>query len=249
MLDPVLKEVLQRIEVRKLTMTDAAGEIGIGLASLQRHLAAAYVRSDSLAKYRLWLDGAKSPNGNIARPAENAMYVEATVVDPLSEVSVAGHLARNKRLNVVDLFCGCGGMSLGFERYQSSQVFRTALALDIEAPMVRVFNDNHPSASPDVGIGRQVDITDFTCEAEVKAFYLDHLGRTTGDGALANRLNRIKPYGLREFRRSMGLLDGAFLVALANIRKQDDYLRELRALGTGSLGQTSVVGLLTITQN
>jgi site-specific DNA-cytosine methylase len=59
-------------------------------------------------------------------------------MDPLEDVPVANHLGRNGRLNVVDLFCGCGGMSLGFERYRSGQVFRTALALDIEAPMVRV---------------------------------------------------------------------------------------------------------------
>ena len=242
MLDPVLKEVLQRIKVRALTMADAAREMGIGLASLQRHIAGAYIRSDSLAKYRLWLDGAKSSNGTTPRPTVIAPQVEPTAADPLAGVAVAGHLTRNKRLNVVDLFCGGGGMSLGFERYQSSQVFRTALALDIEAPMVRVFNDNHPSASPVVGIGRQVDITDFTCEAEVKAFYLDHLGRTTADGALLDRLNRIKPYDLCDFRRSIGFLDGAFLTDLADARKQDDYLRELRALSTGSLGQTSVIG-------
>ena len=108
--------------------------------------------------------------------------------------------------------------------------------------MVRVFNDNHASASPELGIGRQVDITDFSCEAEVKAFYLDHLGRTTADSALLDRLNRIKPHSLSDFRRSMSLLDGAFLAALADVRRQDDYIRELRALGSGSLGQTSVIG-------
>lgn len=242
MLDPVLIDVRQRIKARSLTMVDAASEIGIGLASLQRHLAGAYVRSDSLAKYRLWLDGRKSSPSAIDRPFGGVPQLDAAVADPLADVDVAGLVGRTERLNVVDLFCGCGGMSLGFERYRESQVFRTALALDIEAPMVRVFNDNHPSASPDIGIGRQVDITDFTCEAEVKAFYLDHLGRTTADNDLLDRLNRLKPFGLADLRRSMRLLDVAFLAALADARKQDDYLRELRALGTGSLGQTSVVG-------
>lgn len=242
MLDPVLNEVLQRIKVRALTLTEASVEIGIGSATLERHLAGAYVRSDSLAKYRLWLEGVKSSNRTNDRRAEVASHVEPADADPLAKVAIAGQLARSKRLNVVDLFCGCGGMSLGFERFQSSEVFRTALALDIEAPMVRVFNDNHPSASPEVGIGRQVDITDFTCEAEVKAFYLDHLGRTTADSGLLDRLNRIKPHGLADFRRSIELLDRAFLAALSDVRKQDDYLRELRSIGSGSLGQTSVVG-------
>ena len=108
--------------------------------------------------------------------------------------------------------------------------------------MVRVFNDNHSSASSEVGIGRQVDITDFTCEAEVKAFYLDHLGRTTADSALLDRLNQIHPFGLGDFRKAMWLLDSAFLTALSKERKQDDYLRELRVLGSGVLGQTSVIG-------
>lgn len=242
MLDPVLEEVLRRIKACSLTLKDAADEIGIGLSSLQRHLEGAYVRSDSLAKYRLWLQGASSQNSADTAPASFVPHAEPSTRDPLAEITVASHLGRKKRLNVVDLFCGCGGMSLGFERYQSSQVFRTAMALDIEAPMVRVFNDNHPSASADIGIGRQVDITDFTCEAEVQAFYLDHLGRTTADSALLDRLNCIKPHGLNDFRRSMKLLDAAFLAALADVRKQDDYLHELRALGSGSLGQTSVIG-------
>ena len=240
MLDPVLKNVLHRIQVRALTLAEAAAEIGIGLTSLQRHLAGAYVRSDSLAKYRLWLDGVTAANS--VRVTGRLTPVDVSELDPLAGVSVAASSSRGRRLNVVDLFCGCGGMSLGFERYQSSQVFRTALALDIEAPMVRVFNDNHPSASPMVGIGRQVDITEFTCEAEVKAFYLDHLGRTTADSELLERLNRIQPFNLKDFYASVRVLDGAFLAALTDARKQDDYLRELRNLGSGALGQTSVIG-------
>lgn len=248
MLDPVLTKVQKKIKVNAMALADAAAEIGIGLASLQRHLAGEYVRSDSLAKYRLWLEGGARVSARDGRLLDTLAVEESPAtssiaeVDALAGVSVASYLARTKRLNVVDLFCGCGGMSLGFERYQSSQVFRTALALDIEAPMVRVFNDNHPSASSEVGIGRQVDITDFSCEAEVKAFYLDHLGRTTADNGLLDKLNRIRPFGLADFYRSIRTLDGAFLASLTDVRKQDDFLYELRALGSGSLGQTSVIG-------
>lgn len=248
MLDQVLKEVLQRIEVNGMTLAKAAGEIGIGLASLQRHLAGEYVRSDSLAKYRLWLESGSAARAAVGRSVDTPAQFGAPhqepplIADALADAVVGVQFKLGKRLNVVDLFCGCGGMSLGFERYQSKHVFRTALAVDIEAPMVRVFNDNHHSASPDIGIARQVDITDFTCEAEVKAFYLDHLGRTTADGPLIDRLNSIQPFGLRDLYISIRRLDGAFLAALADVRKQDDYLRELRALGSGSFGQTSVVG-------
>ncbi len=242
MQDPVLKAVLEQIEARALTLAEAAAEIGTGLSSLQRHLAGAYVRSDSLAKYRRWLGGSKPTNDNVERSFVTRGRVQEQAPDPLEAVPVANHLGRDRRLNVVDLFCGCGGMSLGFERYRSGQVFRTALALDIEAPMVRVFNDNHPSASSEVGIGRQVDITDFTCEAEVKAFYLDHVGRTTADNALLERLSSAKPYGLHDLRLSMQRLDASFLEELANIRRQDDYVREVRALGSTVLGQTSVIG-------
>lgn len=243
MFDPVLIDVRRKMASESLSLADAAIEIGVGVASLQKHLAGGYVRSDSLAKYRRWLSGgstevmAQSPR--LAPPSQPSETED--VATPLESVNLSPEeLTSNGRLNVVDLFCGCGGMSLGFERFHNGQVFRTALALDIEAPMVRVFNDNHSSASPDIGIARQVDITDFTTEAEVQAFYLEHLARTTGNLKLLDDLGQIGSF--RSFRQSLVEADAAFLDELSAVRREDDYLQAVRGLGSGSLGQTSVIG-------
>lgn len=242
MLDPVLLDVRRRMKAGALSAAETAAQIGVGLASLQKHLAGGYVRSDSLAKYRRWLagDAAQETSPNVSQAP--APGVGRLVKDPLSEVSVAPELTQKGKLNVVDLFCGCGGMSLGFERFANGNVFRTALALDIEAPMVRVFNDNHPSASPDFGIGRQVDITDFQNEAEVQAFYLEHLAHTTADRRLLEELRRIRPIGLADFRAAVSRVDVDFLRELGDIRREDGYLRALRNLGSSVTGQTSVSG-------
>ena len=244
MLDPVLLEVRRRMESAALSLAEAAGEIGVGVASLQKHLAGNYVRSDSLAKYRRWLNKGAAGALPQAMPgvhdAPVAELQEST--SPLDDVKLTRALTRGGQLNVVDLFCGCGGMSLGFERLENGDVFRTALALDIEAPMVRVFNDNHVSASPDIGIARQVDITDFSNEAEVQAFYLEHLARTSGNQSLLDALRRIKPFGFDTLRMSLAEVDGAFIEELAGTRRQEDYLQGVRALGSSSLGQTSVIG-------
>ena len=59
-MDAVLLAVRQRIQQLGLTSASAAAQIGVTPTSLERHLAGAYVRSDSLAKYRAWLAGRKA---------------------------------------------------------------------------------------------------------------------------------------------------------------------------------------------
>lgn len=243
MLDPVLLEVRQQIETQGLTPSEAAKEIGVGVPSLQKHLEGGYVRSDSLAKYRRWLAGDGSSRTASLRSTGASKVAEIEhVASALDAVTVGPELRQRGRLNVVDLFCGCGGMSLGFERFREGEVFRTALALDIEAPMVRVFNDNHHSSSAEIGIGRQVDITDFSNEAEVQAFYLEHLARTTGDNRLGQHLDQLGEPNFSAFRSAIAEVDAKFLASLHSSRRQDDYLAAVRALGASSLGQTSVIG-------
>ncbi|HXG42341.1 MAG TPA: DNA cytosine methyltransferase [Dehalococcoidia bacterium] len=53
---------------------------------------------------------------------------------------------------MVDLFCGCGGLSIGF----SAAGFRVALGIDIHVPSIRTFQLNHPSASTILGDIRRV---------------------------------------------------------------------------------------------
>ncbi len=62
--------------------------------------------------------------------------------------------------NIIDLFCGCGGFSRGFE----DAGFHTVLAIDNWKDAIITFNKNHQSP---VGVTR--DIYDFTNE-EIKSF-------------------------------------------------------------------------------
>jgi site-specific DNA-cytosine methylase len=244
MLDEILIDVRRKMESASMSLSIAAAEIGVGVASMQKHLAGGYVRSDSLAKYRRWLKNGPTeiPVRSTPAAAIPSPVKEEAAIHVLNSVKLTSELTQNGRLNVVDLFCGCGGMSLGFERFQNGTVFRTAMALDIEAPMVRVFNDNHPSASSEIGIARQVDITDFANEAEVQAFYLEHLAKTSGNQKLSDELGRIGPFSFYAFRQSLAKVDAVFLKELSIVRREADYLQAVRELGTSSLGQTSVTG-------
>jgi DNA (cytosine-5)-methyltransferase 1 len=51
------------------------------------------------------------------------------------------------KLNVVELFCGCGGTSLGFEMAG----FNIALGIDIHIPSIQTFTHNHPKTSVILG--------------------------------------------------------------------------------------------------
>ena len=50
---------------------------------------------------------------------------------------------------ILDLFCGCGGMSLGFE----AAGFEVALAIDTWADAIKTYNHNHASS-----VGEVMDI-------------------------------------------------------------------------------------------
>jgi DNA (cytosine-5)-methyltransferase 1 len=55
---------------------------------------------------------------------------------------------------VVELFCGCGGTSMGFEMAG----FHIALGVDIHRPSVETFQKNHPNASTILGNIKKVTI-------------------------------------------------------------------------------------------
>lgn len=54
---------------------------------------------------------------------------------------------------VVELFCGCGGTSLGFEQ----NGFEIVLGCDIHIPSIDTFSHNHPNSSTILGDIRKVD--------------------------------------------------------------------------------------------
>lgn len=236
MKDQIIKQVEARIRRERIDLNQAASSIGIGSSALARHLDGEYVRSDSAAKYRMWLDGSTKIAKGVP-PEHNSNSFTDHGPDPIRSRSPAFE----SKKYVVDLFCGCGGMSLGFERYAGGGSYQIAMALDIEEPMVKVFNDNHPVAGS-IGVARQADISDFMSEGEIQAYYLDHLCRSTNDAALAKLLKGIEQGGIDGLRRRLRDLDTAFLADLGEIRRQPNYLKELKAIGSAALGQTSVGG-------
>lgn len=249
MINSTLIKIRQKIQAQKLTLQEAAAAIGIGASALERHLSGEYVRSDSMAKYRLWLEGVQ-PQNNPQSTTKQRSNVGEDFLSPLPPIEGMDTLSitPQKPLNVVDLFCGCGGMSLGFERFDGGRVYRVAMALDIEAPMVRVFNDNHPSPSGNLPIARQSDITDFMSEAEIQGYYLDHLARTTGDTELAKELTELGNGGIPSLRKRLRELDQDFLENLYTHRSRTDYISAIKKLGSATLGQTSVSGFHNATK-
>jgi site-specific DNA-cytosine methylase len=248
MINPILEQVRHRIDVEGISLAAASNAIGVGVSSMTRHLAGDYVRSDSLAKYRLWLTGDNVRQARESVPFEKSSTSLSTDAPP-QFLGLGTQPALPKRPRyVVDLFCGCGGMSLGFERFEDGQVYQIAMALDIEEPMVRVFNDNHPSPSGKLPIARRGDISEFMNEAEILAYYLDHLARTTGDRKLSSSLMSLGPYSLDSLRRSLYDIDIKFQERLMSIRSDREYASALRSAGSNSLSQTSVIGFHNATK-
>jgi len=58
-----------------------------------------------------------------------------------------GNISKNKQPIIVELFCGCGGTSTGFEMAG----FKVALGCDILTPAITTFKHNHPNAATILG--------------------------------------------------------------------------------------------------
>jgi DNA (cytosine-5)-methyltransferase 1 len=105
---------------------------------------------------RIWSD---QGGGRRARDDSN-------VWDPTSEVEQSSYFWRGDPVAIspqaksgtndgpvaVELFCGAGGTSLGF----AEAGFSVALGLDVHAPSVATFSDNHPQAAAILGDIRKV---------------------------------------------------------------------------------------------
>lgn len=235
----ILNQVAQRIADLGLTRRDAARMIGVTEDSLARHLAGEYVRSDSLAKYRLWLNGGRRTHA--AQLELETSTVQRDENATLRALRLADPSPPERPAKIVDLFCGCGGLSLGFDLYGGGLYFDTVLAIDIEAAMVDTLNRNRHRAGF-APVARRVDLADFVNESEVRAFYLDHLATLEADAELQGLLDEIQPVGLSAFLRSIHRLDMEFLERMAEYRGTSEFLQAYGALDTKVLGQTSVLG-------
>lgn len=63
-----------------------------------------------------------------------------------------GEIPNDKPI-IVELFCGCGGTSMGFEMAG----FEVVLGCDIHAPSIQTFKSNHPNCSTILGDVKKVD--------------------------------------------------------------------------------------------
>ena len=66
---------------------------------------------------------------------------------------------RNSNLNILDLFCGCGGLSFGFEKAG----YNVLVGIDNDEAALRTFENNHKGAKSICG-----DITQVSYEADIK---------------------------------------------------------------------------------
>jgi len=72
---------------------------------------------------------------------------------------------QNRKLNVIDLFCGCGGFSYGFQQAG----FNIALGIDIWADAVTTYKHNFPTANTIIGDITTISGEDLLNKADLSA--------------------------------------------------------------------------------
>lgn len=132
-------------------------------------------------------------------------------------------LGNRMDLRVVDLFCGGGGLSLGFEKPISDVGFNTVMGLDNDPAAIRVFNSNSRLAADSrLPVGRLADMTWFHHPVEIRLFYLVHLAETTGDDELKALL---KSMDLEVFLRQLCAIDQDFCRDVGHLASTPDYVQ------------------------
>lgn len=230
-----MSRVRTAIETRGFTLSAAARAIGVGMGTLQNHLAGEHVRSDSARKYENWLAGRQDGTNVFVLPERT----EEHIVDALVPAPVPPARPRY----VVDIFSGCGGLSLGFDLYDGGRQFRTVLAIDNQAAPVAVLNSNvRTMGRGNRDVGRQMDLTEFLNEAEFLAFYVQHASDVLGDAALAAALAALSNGAFPTFLARIAAADHAFLESLNEIRIGAAWREASDGLDRQALSQTSVIG-------
>ena len=83
-------------------------------------------------------------------PEESSYYWKGSPLLKKSKLLKVG------KFNVVELFCGCGGTSLGFEMAR----FQVACGVDIHKPSIETFSKNHPNAATILGDIKEIGAED-----------------------------------------------------------------------------------------
>ncbi|WP_160296783.1 DNA (cytosine-5-)-methyltransferase [Sphingomonas sp. ERG5] len=231
----LMARIRDTIAERGVPERTAAAEIGVGLATLQIHLAGEHVRSDSARKYEDWLAGRRaSSNVFVLQKHEVDAEPEIDREDPPSPPA--------KPRLVVDIFSGCGGLSLGFDLFGGGEHYRTILALDIQPAPIATLNRNAVlMGHGDHPVGRTTDLTEFMNEAEVLALYLQHAGGALGDPNLLGSLKRLQSGAFPAFLDSIARADQIFLEQLNEVRAGAAWRDAYDQIDQQALSQTSVI--------
>lgn len=230
-----MARVREQIASRRLSNKDAAALIGVSRGTLEDHLRGEHVRSDSAQKYRNWLAGSRL-TGNV--------FVLPTVERQLDldvDQNAPAPAPAAPRL-VVDIFSGCGGLSLGFDLLGEGRQFRTVLALDNQAAPIATLNRNAAALGHgEQPVGAIVDLTEFLNASEFLAFYLQHVGETLGDNELQAGLRSLESGAFPLFLSDISEADRTFIGRLNAIRSSPDWAAACAALHPRAVDQTSVL--------
>jgi site-specific DNA-cytosine methylase len=136
-------------------------------------------------------------------------------------------------INVVDLFCGGGGITCGFELHAGKLQFCTVLGVDNNPAAIRIFNANFSPRAPAVlPTGRLADLTWFTHPAEIRLFYLVHCAFSRPDDELKSALERL---AILDFLRDIRLCDSRFSDAASQLSILPEYRNEVASLPAEAL--------------
>src|SRR5258706_6382832 len=105
-------------------------------------------------------------------------------------------------IRLVDLFAGCGGLSLGFAIFNGQPAFDEILAIDNDPAAIRCFNDNRPDST--YAVGRTADVNWFNHPSEILLYYLLHFARLKQDEPLSTALDRM---GVPGFLAQIRMID------------------------------------------
>ncbi|HEY0312282.1 MAG TPA: DNA cytosine methyltransferase [Allosphingosinicella sp.] len=231
----LMARVRERMATLGLSAKAAATLIGIGAATLQDHLKGEHVRSDSARKYVDWLAGRTYSSNVFALPTaerQTAVDVDEEALPPPPAMP---------RL-VVDIFSGCGGLSLGFDLLDNGRQFRTILALDNQPAPIATLNRNAALLRHGDGrVGRVTDLTEFLNGPEFLAFYLQHVADTMDNRKLRKELHGLRGGRFPLFLDAVQAIDRQFLDQLNRIRSQPEWTGAVERLDRRAMNQTSVL--------
>lgn len=142
------------------------------------------------------------------------------------------------RIRFMDIFSGCGGLSLGFELARRGPRFENVMSIDFEPDAVRVLNGNHATVAPSSGNrgpGRIADLTNFGSTTEVRAFYLWNLALRDGNRALTQRLQTARVPDLME---RVTQRDRAYFRRVAAHQRRREFQEAVKAVPPAVRGST-----------